>query len=113
MLALPGLRHSAESVSQAGQVLSLVFLSVLACFLITSLVAALIHWLNRRSEERFSMRRPPLRLIMQQKWIARLVAIGSVWPKRIVEPRNLIRRATACNSFRRYTTKLAGRSRCN
>jgi hypothetical protein len=48
-LALLGLRHPAESFDQVAKTLTFLFAGMLGLFLVTSLVAAIVRWLDRRS----------------------------------------------------------------
>ena len=47
-LALLGFRQ-AESLDQVAKAMTLVFVGLLSLFLVTSLVAAIVRWLDRRS----------------------------------------------------------------
>ncbi len=51
-LALLGLRPPAESFSQIAKAITFLFVGMLGLFLITSLVAATVRWLDRRSSPR-------------------------------------------------------------
>ena len=50
-LALLGLRHPAESFGQVAKTLTFVFAGMLGLFLVTSLVAATVRWLDRRRQK--------------------------------------------------------------